>query len=137
MAVANIDPQQAFDLLEARGDAVLIDVRSKVEFDYVGHPVAAVHIPWAEFPDWTPDPAVFVTQVRAALTAMGTPVETRPILAICRSGIRSMAAAQILEQAGFTELYNVDEGFEGNKDADNHRGNINGWRQRGLPWEQT
>jgi rhodanese-related sulfurtransferase len=137
MPIANIPPPQAHRLYEDDADAVLIDVRSKMEFDYVGHPIGAIHMPWAEFPDWSADPARFVARVRERLAAMGGPVETRPLLLLCRSGARSMAAAQALAGAGFTRLYNVAEGFEGDKDAASHRGNLGGWRFHGLPWEQT
>jgi rhodanese-related sulfurtransferase len=97
-----------------------------------------VHVAWAEHPAWRPNPQQFVTQAKAALAKLGgTAPEVRPILAICRSGARSLAAAQALAAAGFTELYNVAEGFEGDRDEDGHRNTINGWRQRGLPWIQT
>ncbi|MCC7414103.1 MAG: rhodanese-like domain-containing protein [Gammaproteobacteria bacterium] len=133
----DLDPKQAFDLLASRPEALLLDVRSRVEYDYVGHPVGALHVAWKEFPAWSENPD-FLTEVRRAIAAVRPePVEAVPVLAICRSGARSRAAAQALERAGFRELYNVAEGFEGDKDAENHRNTVNGWRARGLPWEQT
>jgi rhodanese-related sulfurtransferase len=137
MTVENINPTQAFELLEAEPDAVLIDVRSKMEFDYVGHPRGALLVPWAEFPSWAVDPPAFVARVRKLLQERGGHVESRPILTLCRSGGRSMAAARALDAAGFKRLYNVAQGFEGDRDADNHRGTLGGWRYHGLPWEQT
>jgi rhodanese-related sulfurtransferase len=138
MNIESITPDQAFALMRERADAVLLDVRSRVEFDYVGHPPDAVHVAWAEHPAWRPNPMQFVAQVKAALVKLGGEApEQRPILALCRSGIRSAAAAQALATAGFTELYNVAEGFEGDRDEAGHRNTINGWRQRGLPWIQT
>ena len=58
------------------------------------------------------------------------------ILFLCRSGVRSRSAASAALDAGFTKAYNILEGFEGDKDADNHRGNLGGWRFHGLPWYQ-
>lgn len=138
MNIRSINPDEAFALLRERPDAVLLDVRSRVEFDYVGHPPDALHLAWAEHPAWRPNPMQFVTQAKAALAKLGGAApETRPILALCRSGGRSLAAAQALAAAGFTDLYNIAEGFEGDRDEAGHRNTINGWRQRGLPWIQT
>ena len=131
--ITRIDPLAAKALLDRETDARLIDVRSTVEFDYVGHPVGAVHVPWKDYPDWQENPD-FVAGVAAAIgTDEGC---DRPILLICRSGARSYSAAERLGEHGYTQLYNVEEGFEGDKDASQHRGTINGWRFRGLPWEQ-
>ena len=134
--IGRVTPPQAWKILESESQAVLIDVRSKVEFDYVGHPLNAVHVPWKEFPDWKENQS-FVEEVRAALSSRGGDDPSRPIFAICRSGVRSLAAAKALASAGYERLYNVEEGFEGDKDADAHRGTQNGWRFHGLPWEQT
>lgn len=132
--IARVDPREASAILEREPGAVLLDVRSKVEFDYVGHPTGALNVPWKEFPDWAENPR-FVEEVRAALGDDDAP--GRPILAICRSGARSMAAAKALSAAGYERLYNVEEGFEGDKDANGHRNTVSGWRFHGLPWEQT
>ena len=131
-----IPPPEAWHVLGQDPNAILIDVRSKVEFDYVGHPIGAVHVAWKEYPDWKEN-AAFVDQVQAALAANGGDTPSRPLLMLCRSGVRSLAAAQALATAGYTATYNVSEGFEGDKDDDRHRGNINGWRFHRLPWEQT
>ena len=135
-SIKRVTPQDAKQVLDNHPDAVLIDVRSRVEFDYVGHPIGAVHVPWKDYPAWEQNPDL-VADVRAALNASGGDDPARPILAICRSGARSMAAAEVLADAGYETLFNVEEGFEGDKDPDNHRGNINGWRFCGLPWEQS
>jgi rhodanese-related sulfurtransferase len=60
----------------------------------------------------------------------------RPLVLLCRSGKRSLAAAEALTSAGFAEVYNIAEGFEGDLDADGHRGRLGGWRTHGLPWVQ-
>lgn len=136
-SIQRIDPKQAATIYDSSDAAVILDVRSKVEFDYVGHPPGAIHVAWKEAPGWAVNPD-FVDAVRTAIPATGDmPAEQRPVLLICRSGARSMAAAQALKAEGFTELYNVEEGFEGDKDTDQHRGTLNGWRFHGLPWEQT
>lgn len=136
--IGELDPGEAWDLLRRQPDAVLLDVRSRVEFDYVGHPPGALHVPWQESPDWRVDPG-FPDHVTAALQAArpGLDPEEIPVLALCRTGKRSGAAAEALAAAGYRQVYNIREGFEGERDAQKHRGTINGWRHRGLPWEQT
>lgn len=136
--VEDIGPKAAWKILESDANAVLLDVRSKVEFDYVGHPPGALNIPWKEAPDWKVDPR-FVEKVRAALAQRGSsrPEGESNILAMCRSGARSRAAAEALAAAGFVHVTNIAEGFEGDLDEQRHRGNRNGWRFHGLPWEQT
>ena len=134
--IKRVTPPEAWQILERDPRAVLIDVRSKVEFDYVGHPRHARLVMWKDYPAWRENPN-FVAEVKSALTAHGDDALDRPILAICRSGARSFAAAQALAAAGFTDLYNIEQGFEGDKDAAGHRGTLNGWRFHQLPWEQT
>jgi rhodanese-related sulfurtransferase len=137
--IKEISPQQAWDLLQSNADATLLDVRSTVEYYYVGHPSMAIHIPLKEAPDWGIDEN-FVEKVRSALTNKAKEVEknvSQPVLIICRSGKRSMEAAEELNRHGFIEIYNIAEGFEGDRDENNHRSTINGWRFHNLPWEQT
>ena len=131
--VAEVNPKQAWDILREKPTAILLDVRSKVEFDYVGHPVDAVHVPLQEAPDWQTDPD-FVQKV---IEQLGESSRDITILIICRSGKRSMLAAQLLAAQGYTHTANIAEGFEGDLDENRHRGNVNGWRFHGLPWEQT
>lgn len=136
-ALGHLDPEQAHALLQREPGAVLLDVRSRMEHDYVGHPPGALHVAWSEWPAWQPDPG-FVEAVRAALGAQGrTHPERTPVLTLCRSGARSAAAGRALLAAGFQQVYNIDEGFEGARDAQGHRSSIDGWRCRGLPWEQS
>jgi rhodanese-related sulfurtransferase len=132
-----VNPRQAYEMLMRDPQAVLIDVRTRIEFDYVGHPPGALHIPWKEYPDWNVNPD-FIASVRAQLAVRDAGnVEDIPVLLLCRSGNRSQSAAEELSKHGFTRVYNIEEGFEGDKDTQNHRGTLNGWRFRGLPWEQT
>jgi rhodanese-related sulfurtransferase len=132
--VKEINPDEAMRILRSDPQAVLLDVRSTMEYQYVGHPVGAVLVPWMDAPDWQVDPE-FVTKVRQELRDMNRS-ETAPILALCRSGARSRMAGLALLSHGFTTIYNVAEGFEGDRDDQGHRSTLNGWRFRGLPWEQ-
>lgn len=134
--IKRVTPPEAWQILGANSHAVLIDVRSKVEFEYVGHPAGALNVMWKDYPDWKENPN-FVAEVKAALSAHGGDSSGRPILAICRSGARSLAAAKALAAAGYTNLTNVEEGFEGDKDAHGHRCSVAGWRYHQLPWEQS
>ena len=129
--IENLTPQQSWELMQANSDAVLIDVRTKVEHDFVGRPLNAVHVPWKEAPEWQLNPG-FIDQVRQAVNDT-----TSPVLLLCRSGARSLTAAEALQQAGFTHLVNILDGFEGDLDDNKHRGNLGGWRYSQLPWEQS
>ena len=128
--IENLSPQESWALLQQNKSAVLVDVRSQMEYAYVGHPLGAVHIPWKEAPAWELNPN-FVADVKKLL-----PNSDAPILLLCRSGQRSLSAAQALEQAGYRHLVNIVDGFEGPLDANKHRNNLGGWRFCGLPWEQ-
>lgn len=137
--IKEISPQQAWDLLEGDPQAVLLDVRTSMEYEYVGHPLNALHIPWMDAPDWNVD-ADFVNKVREALIKRTGPEQvpgSNTILIICRSGKRSQAAAEELVRQGFENLYNIEDGFEGDLDNNGHRNTINGWRVASLPWEQS
>lgn len=137
--IKEISPQQAWDLLEGDPQAVLLDVRTSMEYEYVGHPLNALHIPWMDAPDWNVD-ADFVNKVREALikrTGLEQVPGSNTILIICRSGKRSQAAAEELVRQGFENLYNIEDGFEGDLDNNGHRNTINGWRVASLPWEQS
>ncbi len=124
-------PRQAHEYLQAHPNALFVDVRMEIEYLYVGHPPRVVHVAWYEYPELTPQPQTFVSQV---LREAGTP--ERPVVLLCRSGQRTVAAGLALEAAGFTEVVNVLHGFEGDLDEHFQRGRLNGWRHDGLPWEQ-
>ena len=134
--IKRVTPAQAWQILNGDTQAILLDVRSKVEYDYVGHPAGALNIMWKDYPEWKEN-ANFVAEVKAALNARGGDNVKRPILAICRSGARSLAAVKALAAAGYSDLTNVEDGFEGDKDAHGHRCSVSGWRYHQLPWEQT
>ena len=125
----HLNPKEAHQFMQEHPDAVLIDCRSEMEFLFVGHPVGAHHVAWNELPDWEINPH-FVGQVKKVASMH------RPVVLICRSGHRSLDAGVALEKAGFAEVYNVQDGFEGPLDDNHHRGTMSGWRKDGLPWEQ-
>ncbi len=133
----SLSPQEAFDLLHKVPSAVLIDIRSNMEFLFVGHPTGAVHIPWIDEPDWCVNPD-FEKEVRQLM--LGGVCEqgeaSPPIILICRSGKRTKDAGKALLEAGFKNVCHVTEGFEGDRDDQYHRSSLGGWRFRGLPWEQ-
>jgi rhodanese-related sulfurtransferase len=126
-----MSPRESWALLQSNPQCLLVDIRMEIESMYVGRPPVAVYIPWYEYPDFTPNPEQFCAQV---LEEAGT--KDRPVLLICRSGQRSLEAAQTLEKHGFVDVINVVHGFEGDLDPDFHRSTLNGWRFEGLPWEQ-
>ena len=125
-------PRQAWDLLQASPNALLIDVRMEIESMYVGRPPGAVHVAWYEYPEMQAHPEVFAQQVRREAGGR----TDRPVVLICRSGKRTIEAGKALEAAGFTDVVNVLHGFEGELDEHFQRGRLNGWRCDGLPWEQ-
>lgn len=133
-----LTPLEAMEMLESHPQAVLVDIRSSMEFLFVGHPKGAVHIPWIDEPDWTVNPH-FVTEIRKLLLG-GATCETQatcaPVILICRSGKRSLEAGKVLVREGLRSVYHVDEGFEGDLDEHHHRSSLGGWRVQNLPWEQ-
>lgn len=131
-------PQQALQMMQDDPRTVLVDIRSSMEFLFVGHPKGSVHIPWIDEPDWTIN-TNFVTDIRKLLlggSICTTDDGCAPVILICRSGKRSLEAGKALLEADFTRVFHVDEGFEGDLDDDHHRSSTGGWRFRGLPWEQ-
>jgi len=133
-----ISAKQAYEMLEANPKGLLIDIRSSMEFLFVGHPVGAVHIPWIDEPDWDINPH-FVAEVRKLLLGGAVCDDEEgcvPVILICRSGKRSKQAGHKLLEAGLSNVYHVDEGFEGELDEKHHRSSAGGWRFQGLPWEQ-
>jgi rhodanese-related sulfurtransferase len=130
--------KQAWQLTQDDPRAVLVDIRSSMEFLFVGHPTGAIHVPWIDEPDWTVNPE-FVTDIRKLLLGGAVCVKDEgcaPVILICRSGKRSLEAGNTLIEADFNRVFHVEEGFEGERDDHYHRSVINGWRFQNLPWEQ-
>jgi len=132
----DLTSRQAWELLAEDDAALLVDVRTRAEWTYVGVPDTTdlgrelVMVEWQRFPDGTRVPD-FVERLRAAGARDG-----RALVFLCRSGVRSAAAAQAATEAGLGPSYNVQDGFEGGLGDDAHRGR-EGWRSEGLPWRQT
>lgn len=123
-----VAPPQAWALVQA-GLAVLVDVRSAEERTFVGQVPGSVHVAWATGTSLTRNPRF--TRELEAKVGKGTVV-----LLLCRSGKRSALAAEAAAKAGFSQVFNVLEGFEGELDAQQQRGHADGWRFHGLPWTQ-
>lgn len=141
--VDEVDPAEACRLLESDPDTALIDVRTRAEWAFIGLPDLSAlgrqlwPVEWVAFPSMARNPE-FVRELAARMD--GKPPAR--LFFICRSGSRSMAAAQLVaatlaEQGVAAHCTNVGEGFEGDLDQDGHRGRVNGWKVRGLPWRQT
>ncbi|WP_299393818.1 rhodanese-like domain-containing protein [Pelagibius sp.] len=132
----DLRPAEAWELLKENPKAVLVDVRTLPEWNFVGLPrldslsKETICVSWQSFPDMGMN-AAFVEEVAAR--GVG---KDQPVLLICRSGARSRSAAMALTAAGFGPCYNVAEGFEGDRDGDLHRGSVGGWKVAGLPWAQ-
>jgi len=124
-----LTPAEAYEVWRNAPGAKLVDVRTRAEWDYVGRIPGAVQIELLTYPGNRPN-AEFMAELADHADKMA------PVLFICRSGGRSHNAAQLAHQAGYTESYNVLEGFEGDRDAQGHRNTTGGWRFAGLPWTQ-
>ena len=124
----DILPHLAWQWMQA-GQAVLVDVRTDAEREWVGFVPGALALAWKQWPGMALNPG-FDAGLMAAVPA------GHKVLMLCRSGVRSIAAAQRATELGL-QAYNVLEGFEGDPDASGHRNHLAGWRQRGLPWRQN
>lgn len=134
----DISPLEAWKLLSDNSNAVLVDVRTDAEWRFVGVPDlsslgrAVLFLEWNSS-DGRPN-ANFADQLREQV-APGETDADRPVLFLCRSGNRSIGAAEVATELGITPAYNIVDGFEGQLDANGHRGET-GWRAIGLPWKQ-
>ena len=133
----DVSPTTAWKMLSDRKNAVLVDVRTRAEWNYVGLPDLAsldkkpAMLEWQVFPSMQQNPE-FVTVLSGAVAD-----KDAPMLFICRSGARSAAAAKAMTAAGYSSCFNVADGFEGPLDAQAKRGATAGWKAAGLPWRQT
>jgi rhodanese-related sulfurtransferase len=133
----DVTPVTAWKILSERKDAVLIDCRTRAEWNYVGVPELATIgkklalLEWQVFPSMQQNPE-FVTALGNAVADKDT-----PLLFLCRSGARSAAAAKAMSAAGYSTCFNVADGFEGPLDAQGKRGSAAGWKASGLPWRQN
>ncbi|MFV2034205.1 MAG: rhodanese-like domain-containing protein [Halocynthiibacter sp.] len=136
-------PHETWNTLEQEKSAALVDVRTKAEWGFVGFPDleslghSPIFVEWASFPDMSANPG-FAEMV---IEKLGGEIPAK-LFFLCRSGVRSLCAAEAvadaLSQKGIpADCINVVEGFEGDLDADRHRGQLNGWKSRGLAWRQS
>ncbi len=132
----NLLPKMAVERMNENPEVVLIDVSTRAEHKYVGFPDNSILIPWFDEPDLESDPDTFYESVLDALRDRNDAMDTELIL-ICRSGFRSNEALKCLQSKGFTCVSHVASGFEGDLDENDHRGNLNGWRNDGMPWSQS
>lgn len=132
----DISPRDAWEKLSQSPETRLVDVRTQAEWQFVGVPDLSslekqpLLVSWQVFPTMARNEA-FAQQ----LAAQGIAKET-PLLFLCRSGVRSKAAAELMTGLGYQQCFNVSDGFEGPLDQDRHRGGQSGWKAAGLPWLQ-
>jgi rhodanese-related sulfurtransferase len=133
----DLRPTEAWALLKAEPAAQLVDVRTQPEWTFVGLPNLdsigrkPILLAWQAYPAMQINPT-FAEELRRVV-----PSPEAPLLFICRSGTRSRAAAERMTALGYRRCYNVAEGFEGQVDAEGHRGHEAGWKAAGLPWNQA
>jgi len=132
----DLKPTDAWKLLAEDNKAQLVDVRTRPEWMFVGLPDLTSLRKKTTLQSWQVFPAMDIDGNFAAALAQQIPDRDAPILFLCRSGARSRAAAAAMTQQGYSKCYNVAEGFEGNLDAERHRGRVGGWKAAGLPWAQ-
>jgi rhodanese-related sulfurtransferase len=136
----DLSPKEAWAVLESDPGAVLVDVRTRPEWAFVGVPDlsglgrSAVFVEWQRFPSMETNTSFVDDLHREAKAALR---KDTPVLFLCRSGGRSRAAAIAMTKAGFSRAYNVAGGFEGDLDSAQHRGRTSGWKAATLPWRQT
>ena len=141
--VGEVSPGEAWRILSEDKSARLIDVRTRAEWGFVGVPdlrelgQTPIYIEWASYPDMSMN-VQFAAQVEEALGDK----DPGPLLFLCRSGARSLKAAEAVTEhfarsGKSVTCLNVAEGFEGDVDASGHRGSHNGWKARGLVWRQS
>ncbi|GLQ04901.1 rhodanese-like domain-containing protein [Sneathiella chinensis] len=133
----DISVEEAWNMLKEDPKSTLVDVRTNAEWNFVGLPdLSALDksvqtISWALFPTMTPNPD-FAEALKACHPDMDA-----PILFLCRTGVRSIAAAKTATAMGYKHCYNILDGFEGSPDQNRHRGTTNGWKAKKLDWVQN
>ena len=132
----DITPQRAWDLLSDDPEAVLVDCRTAAEWRFVGVPDLSSLGHAVVYVEWTGTDGVHNDGFVEDLIAAGVTPGERQVVFLCRSGNRSIGAAEAATEAGIAPSYNILDGFEGNLDEQKHRG-ATGWRAIGLPWTQS
>jgi rhodanese-related sulfurtransferase len=138
--IEEVPVEETWARLKEAKDSVLIDVRTRAEWAFVGLPdltkigKQVVTVEWQTFPDNRIDPG-FAERLGALFDEAGVG-KNAELFFICRSGGRSRMAAEAMAAAGYSRCCNVTDGFEGPLDANRHRGGVAGWKSVGLPWAQ-
>ena len=143
MSISEYSPTETWQKLESDPASIMVDVRTQAEWAFVGLPDLSaldknvLRIEWKSFPTMENNEA-FADQLLSQLDG-SAPSE---ILFLCRSGVRSLAAAALMQeifsaQGSATQCVNIAEGFEGDLDSESQRGKMNGWKARGLAWRQS
>jgi rhodanese-related sulfurtransferase len=138
--IANVSVDETWARLKAEQSSFLVDVRTAAEWSFVGTPdlkevgKKLIQVEWQNFPDGELNER-FVENLQVTLDRLGCQKDAN-LFFICRSGARSMMAAQTMAKAGYMHCHNVADGFEGHLDPDRHRGRLGGWKAHGLPWIQ-
>ena len=134
--IASINSLDCFEILKKNKKSHLIDVRCQPEWEFVGVPdLSSINkhtffITWQLYPDLKLNENFETEIIRSNIK------KNDSIFLICRSGQRSIKAAQFLNQLGYKNCFNVSDGFEGDKDLNNHRSTLSGWKLNRLPWKQ-
>ncbi|UEM06067.1 rhodanese-like domain-containing protein [Skermanella rosea] len=134
--IPNVQPKDVWEVLRTDPSAKLVDVRTAPEWSFVGQPdmssigKAPVRIQWQVYPGMEVD-SDFLHKLRME----GVEPEDK-VYFLCRSGVRSTAAAKLAAENGYSQVFNIADGFEGPKDEQGHRGTVAGWKRSGLPWSQ-
>lgn len=124
-----LTPAEAHKVWQLAPGAKLVDVRTRAELDWVGRVPNAVEIEWIHYPGGAANDN-FLAQLKRQVDPEAL------VMFMCRSGARSDNAAKAATSVGYNASYNVLEGFEGDKDANEQRNKVGGWRHAGLPWHQ-
>jgi rhodanese-related sulfurtransferase len=133
--LGDVSPIQTWKNLQNEAQAVLVDVRTRAEWTFVGRPdltslgKSVAQAEWLVFPAMKRNSRFFEDFRAQGITPQ------QLVYLICRSGVRSRQAAILLAERGYI-TYNVADGFEGQIDGNSHRG-VGGWRAEGLPWKQS
>ncbi len=142
MQVNQIYPNDAYQILQNNQNSILIDVRTNFEWetvgivDYLSFCNPALFISWQNYPDMQIDPDFLVkleSSLNEKLSSIKNYKNSADLIFLCRTGIRSNAAAELCLKNGYSNLFNIINGFEGDSNQQGQRSLINGWKAQNLP----
>ena len=132
----DVDVGKAWDGVRENVGAMLVDVRTRAEWNFVGVPDLSEAGKEPVLVEWQAFPAMEINASFVDAVSSVAPDKNAPIYFLCRSGARSKSAAMAMTAVGYSACYNISDGFEGPHDVVQHRGSTAGWKARGLPWVQ-